>query len=501
MTQVSSRILLLQTTLIDLVSSKLEKIKNPDEVLQRYREAMIHKMVFFNKPIHGIQNFAASCFFNSILQMVYACPQVNIALVKKLQQLYESRPQVESEEQEEDYTYPYQFLKILLYMFNTFTKTIKLDSKVTATETLRNLLEKCPNIAAAQQQDINEYLYIYFLNVYPYNTFDVATSKTFRVLENETYQQIETSSEINKMLYLNFPENYTIKHYLTLKKMVEFYNEKHQSKPNEKFREYTNYTYWDSFNIIGDNILINLKRYEYDLHTMTKSFISKSVDFPLDFEYQKEVYDLISIIVYIGFQEHGERGHYICVAKHAGLWFLFDDSYVQQLENIEKYINNGYLYLYTKNPNKKTASVILDEPESLRITSASDIDLLRMSFRSNPNVKSSLTDFLVKETWTRQEMSDKRVEKLVRFYSKSESAISNITSQPDDNAFVMELFKTLGIARNVPISIEQLLEKVTAPPLLSSHNLLVTKQIYPSKLSESISDIHIFNEIKALMVL
>ena len=86
-------------------------------------------------------------------------------------------------------------------------------------------------------------------------------------------------------------------------------------------------------------LIFHLKRL---INTNLKS--NKNVQFYKIIEFESTKYDLRSIVIHIG---SGNSGHYVAVIKRNNKWYLCDDNVISNV-NVDNYLNNGYIYLYSK---------------------------------------------------------------------------------------------------------------------------------------------------------
>lgn len=86
-------------------------------------------------------------------------------------------------------------------------------------------------------------------------------------------------------------------------------------------------------------LIFHLKRL---INTNLKS--NKNVQFYKIIEFESTKYDLRSIVIHIG---SGNGGHYVAVIKRNDKWYLCDDNVISNV-NVDNYLNNGYIYLYSK---------------------------------------------------------------------------------------------------------------------------------------------------------
>jgi len=89
-------------------------------------------------------------------------------------------------------------------------------------------------------------------------------------------------------------------------------------------------------------LIIHLKRFSY-FSSSNKN--NKSVKCDEKIIIEDRNYDLRGIVYHSG-TAHG--GHYISVIKLNGEWYLCNDGTITKLDNIENYLNYGYIYLYVK---------------------------------------------------------------------------------------------------------------------------------------------------------
>eukprot|EP00039_Didymoeca_costata_P006678 m.92343 g.92343 ORF g.92343 m.92343 type:complete len:483 (+) comp13347_c0_seq2:281-1729(+) len=89
-------------------------------------------------------------------------------------------------------------------------------------------------------------------------------------------------------------------------------------------------------------LAIHLKRFRYNTEINSFTKLSERVVFPFelrlfnttdDAESADQVYDLLGAVIHVGSQL--SRGHYISIVKHDGTWLLFDDAAVQPIDESE----------------------------------------------------------------------------------------------------------------------------------------------------------------------
>lgn len=89
-------------------------------------------------------------------------------------------------------------------------------------------------------------------------------------------------------------------------------------------------------------LIIHLKRFSY-FSSSNKN--NKAVKCDEKIIIEDRNYDLRGIIYHSG---TANGGHYISVIKLNGEWYLCNDGTITKLDNIENYLNYGYIYLYVK---------------------------------------------------------------------------------------------------------------------------------------------------------
>lgn len=88
--------------------------------------------------------------------------------------------------------------------------------------------------------------------------------------------------------------------------------------------------------------IIHLKRFSYFSSSNKNNKIVKCDE---NVVIEGRNYDLRGIIYHSG---TANGGHYISVIKLNGLWYLCNDGTITKLDNIDNYLNYGYIYLYVK---------------------------------------------------------------------------------------------------------------------------------------------------------
>lgn len=92
----------------------------------------------------------------------------------------------------------------------------------------------------------------------------------------------------------------------------------------------------------SNNLIIWLKRFKQDKHRMSKN--NQEINIPIMWRHNMV---LKGAIIHYG-NLHG--GHYMYVGNVNDRWYLFNDSSVNEINNIDHYLKNAYM-LYYKNNN------------------------------------------------------------------------------------------------------------------------------------------------------
>jgi ubiquitin C-terminal hydrolase len=90
-------------------------------------------------------------------------------------------------------------------------------------------------------------------------------------------------------------------------------------------------------------LLIQLKRFTF-FSSSNKN--NTSIDIPINLDIRNNSYQLRGIIYHMG---SANGGHYVAIIYHKNEWYLCDDSNISKINDINKYLDKGYTYLYVKN--------------------------------------------------------------------------------------------------------------------------------------------------------
>lgn len=89
-------------------------------------------------------------------------------------------------------------------------------------------------------------------------------------------------------------------------------------------------------------LIIHLKRFGFNRFSKKNN---SEVKMDQKININNNDFELRSIVFHIG---NTGGGHYISLVNSNSKWFLFNDSNVSEITNIDNYVNKGYIYLYAK---------------------------------------------------------------------------------------------------------------------------------------------------------
>ena len=95
---------------------------------------------------------------------------------------------------------------------------------------------------------------------------------------------------------------------------------------------------------IPNIIMVHLKRFKWTNGRLHK--LNSLVECPMTITFASEDFDLIATISHVG---SVNSGHYVAFGKREGVWFKFNDEYVERCNDSEIISRNSYLIFYVKN--------------------------------------------------------------------------------------------------------------------------------------------------------
>ena len=291
-------------------------------------------MDFDNSISNGLNNLGNTCFFNSVLQLLYQCTVLNKlviinnidgSLIKYYRDFlisYSSKSNPSdilnyvsnilgrigySQEDAEQY---------LNYIIDSIIDELNTYIKLNSLENLK-LIDK--NITL---KTLIDYL------------FTIHITKNI-ICPNCNYIS-ESNDNINK-LYLSV--NYDNLNDMLNEYLNEVLDDNNKYKC-EKCKKYINAIIKRKIIKLPKYLIITLKRY-----SNKNNKINKNINISKNFKFNNKYYELRGIIYHSG---STNGGHYVYFGKKNNDWFLYNDSSVKKIdeEQIDNIIKIGYIYLY-----------------------------------------------------------------------------------------------------------------------------------------------------------
>lgn len=109
---------------------------------------------------------------------------------------------------------------------------------------------------------------------------------------------------------------------------------------------------------LPEELIVNIKRFTYNEYgrevKITKEFFMPEFVYLLE-DGKQIPYKLRSFVLHIG---SSSSGHYICYRKIQGSWYVCNDEMIEEKNQIP--INEGYIYLYEREEEKKIEPIIFE---------------------------------------------------------------------------------------------------------------------------------------------
>ena len=133
----------------------------------------------------------------------------------------------------------------------------------------------------------------------------------------------------------------------TLENCIDLYSKIEKLSGTEQWLSQKENRYIDAYKrlylkSLPKYLLLQLKRFTFFTNSNKNN---KDVKAPINFIIRNNSYQLRGIIYHIG---GANGGHYVSVIFYNNKWHLCDDNSVNEISNIDQFLNKGYIYLYVK---------------------------------------------------------------------------------------------------------------------------------------------------------
>lgn len=299
----------------------------------------------------GLNNLGNTCFFNSVLQLLYQCSVLNKILLSNHEMLSDIESDIIKE-----------YLKFLISYQST-------NGSFSPIEIISFVSRKL-NRLGYSQEDADQYLVYIIDNLIvdlvkwmsdnSYEDLSISdnnlTLKT--VLNNLFTMKIEktvscpecnhksVSNEISSIMYLSINSSNNNSDKDNFATLIDQYlfsilddNNKYKCERCNKYVQ----AFISNSVIYPKYLIICIKRYDN-----RNQKLNNRIDVPLIFINRCGTYSLRGFVYHSG---STGGGHYMYIGKKNDNWYLYNDSSVSQLDDISSYASYGYIYLYTKQKN------------------------------------------------------------------------------------------------------------------------------------------------------
>ena len=300
-----------QETVFNIISNILMKtIEEPIDEFQYIPTQKLHAVT----SMRGLKNLGATCYMNSVLQQFYSNKDFRLHLlglredkdwIKDLQRIF-AYMQLSNK--------PSQSTMALC-------KSLKVNpiEQQDAVEFLQRILDELPKVCSESYtgrivntiEGIHEEFKVFNTETFFTMTLDV---KGFSCFEESFESFLQEENFVGDNQYL-----------------AESLGKKIDAKRSTRIDE------------CPTNLIIQLKRFEYDLDTYQRYKVDDRFEFPFDFDIAPYTshpdnhinYKLTGIVIHDGL---ADVGHYYSIIKIEDKWFMFNDKQVSEFP--EEYIEN-----------------------------------------------------------------------------------------------------------------------------------------------------------------
>jgi len=285
----------------------------------------------------GLQNIGNTCFMNSALQLLVNCTVLSKFILNN---------SFESE-------------KINLYkqFLSDYFK-----NKVITPNSVKKLVSQQNNIFSGyEQQDSHEFLVCIidilneeFKKEHKHNPkqiiginmdnlintlFSTTITSIIYCEETEDKSKNKVGETILSLPIRNLATNLT--------ESINDFTEIEKLEGESKWFNDKDNNYYDAFKrlfikTLPKYLIIHLKRFGFNRFSKKNN---SEVIMDQKIKINNHDFELRSIVFHMG---NTGGGHYISLVNKDSKWFMFNDSNVSEITNIDNYINKGYIYLYAK---------------------------------------------------------------------------------------------------------------------------------------------------------